>query len=127
MRTTKDNMRVIKKSVFSLCGFYFCGLFAFSSSARVVDSSTEAGALCIDGPLCVRGGSSSLSRLVGSIPEDLCPNFIIEQQILRDKKSSLTTDSPDEICARKIGNFRNHFKDAGELESYLRRNPFSLS
>ena len=122
-------MRVIKKSVFSLytfslCGFYFCGLFAFSSSARVVDSSTEAGALCIDGPLCVRGGSSSLSRLVGSIPEDSCPKFIIRQQILRDKKSSLTTDSPDEICARKIGNFRSHFKDVGELESYLRRNPF---
>ena len=104
---------------------YLCTLaFPFSSVARVVDSSTEASSLCIDGPLCASGGSSSLSRLTESLPKDTCPKFILEQQVLRDQKISLTTDSPDEICSTSTVNNLNHFKDAGELESYLKQNPF---
>ena len=104
---------------------YFCALYLCAfSSARVVDSSTEASSLCIDGPLCASRGSSSLSRLTESLPKDTCPKFIIEQQVLRDQKISLTTDSPDEICSTSTVNNLNHFKDAAELESYLKQNPF---
>ena len=103
-----------------LCTLYLCAF----SSARVVDSSTEAGSLCIDGPSCIGNGSSSLSRLTESLPKDVCPKFIIEQQVLRDQKISLTTDSPDEICSASTVNNLNHFKDAGELEVYLKQNPF---
>ena len=86
--------------------------------------TTEASSLCIDDPLCAGGGSSSLSRLTESLPKDTCPKFIIEQQVLRDQKISLTTDSPDEICSTSTVNNLNHFKDAAELESYLKQNPF---
>ena len=53
-----------------------------------------------------------------------CPKFIIKQQILRDTKSSLAVDSPNEICSIGIANNLNHFENAGELESYLQGNPF---
>ena len=110
----------IKNKIMYLCTLYLCAF----SSARVVDSFTEASSLCIDGPLCASRGSSSLSRFVESIPEDTCPKFIIEQQVLRDQKISLTTDSPDEICSTSTVNNLNHFKNAGEFESYLQNNPF---
>ena len=92
--------------------------------ASLEENSTEASSLCIDGPLCAGSGSSSLSRLTESLPKDTCPKFIIEQQVLRDQKISLTTDSPDEICSTSTVNNLNHFKDAAELESYLKQNPF---
>ena len=110
----------IKNKIMYLCALYLCAF----SSARVVDSSTEASSLCIDGPSCAGGGSSSLSRLAESLPKDTCPKFIIEQQVLRDQKISLTTDSPDEICSTSTVNSLNHFKNAGEFESYLQNNPF---
>lgn len=116
---------MVKKSYFIL---YF-SLFLFTHPIFPVDfllannSKTEAGALCTNEALCTgTNRNSSLSRLVESIPQ--CPKFTIKQQILRDQKSSLTTDSPDEICSASTVNNLNHFKDAGELESYLQQNPF---
>ena len=97
--------------VFSLCVF----------SYAVADASTEATAPCLDRLSCA-DSDPSLSRLVESIPEAPCPKFIIEQQVLRDSKSSLTTDSPDEICTG-VATSSNHFKNASELESYLRQSP----
>ena len=101
--------------VFSLCVYTF-------SYAVADESATEATAPCLDGLLCA-DSDPSLSRLVESIPEAPCPKFIIEQQVLRDSKSSLTTDSPDEICSTGVANSMNHFKNASELESYLRQSP----
>ena len=116
------------KSIEFICKFFFSFLvfsvIVLSHISYAESSSTEAGALCIDGALCAGGGSSSVSRLVGSIPEDSCPKFIIKQQILRDEKGSLTTESPDEICSTGIANNLNHFKNAGEFESYLQSHPF---
>ena len=91
-------------------------------------SSTEAGALCMDWSLCEEPHDPSLSRLTAlapltaSISQNSCPKFIIEQQILRDKKSSLTADSPDEVCS--IESFVSRFKSADEFESYIQNNPF---
>ena len=107
--------------VFVLCAYTF-------SYAVVNESATEATAPCLDRLSCADSDSSlsslsSLSRLVESISENPCPKFIIEQQILRDSKSSLTTDSPDEICSTGAANSMNHFKNASELESYLRQSP----
>ena len=102
----------IKNNIFYLCIYAFSYAFA--------DNSTSAGALCIDGSLCI-SHNSSLSRFVESIPQ--CPKFILRQQILRDQKSSLTTNSPDEICSNGIANNLNHFENAHEFESYLQNNP----
>ena len=107
--------------------YFFIVLLNFSAvSILANESATEATAPCLDRASCATGNDSSLSslsRLVESIPEAPCPKFIIEQQILRDSKSSLTTDSPDEICSTGVANSMNHFKNASELESYLRQNP----
>ena len=100
--------------VFSLCVYTF-------SYAVADESATEATAPCLDRLSCA-DSDPSLSRLVESIPEAPCPKFIIEQQVLRDSKSSLTTDSPDEICTG-VATSSNHFKNASELESYLRQSP----
>ena len=89
-------------------------------SYAFAENSTEAGTLCINEALCT-DHNSSLSRLVESIPQ--CPQFILRQQILRDQKSSLTTDSPDEICSNGTVNNLNHFENAHKLESYLQNNP----
>ena len=109
-------LNIFKNFVFSLCVLAFS--YVFSSYARASDSSTEAGALCIDGDLCAGGGSSSLSRLAETLPEDSCPKFIIKQQILRDKKGSLTADSPDEICSSSTANSLNHFSYLTKLYSF---------
>ena len=101
--------------VFSLCVYTF-------SYAVADESATEATAPCLDRLSCA-DSDPSLSRLVESIPEKPCPKFIIEQQILRDSKSSLTTSSPDEICSTGVANSSNHFKNASELEAYLRQSP----
>ena len=92
------------------------------------DSFTEAGALCMDWSLCEEPHDPSLSRLTAlapltaSISQGSCPKFIIEQQILRDNKSSLTADSPDEVCS--IESFVSRFKTADEFETYIQNNPF---
>ena len=97
--------------------FYLC---VFVLSYALADHSTEVKALCMNGSLCV-DHSSSLSRFVEFIPQ--CPKFILRQQILRDKKSSPTTDSPDENCS--IGaNALSDFENAHEFESYLQQNPY---
>ena len=101
-------------------------LSAFPAAAD--DSSTEAGALCMDWSFCEEPHDPSLSRLTALAPltavisQGSCPKFIIEQQILRDKKSSLTADSPDEVCS--IESFVSRFKSADEFESYIQNNPF---
>ena len=102
----------IKNNIFYLCIYAFSYAFA--------ENSTEVGALCIDESLCI-SHNPSLSRFVESIPQ--CPKFILRQQILRDQKSSLTTDSPDEICSTGTTNNLNHFENAHKLESYLQNNP----
>ena len=84
------------------------------------NSSTEAGTVCLDEASC-RGDDSSLSKLTESLPK--CPKFIIEQQIIRDSRSSLATESPDEICLKNNQALSSHFKTSSELESYLKRNP----
>ena len=95
-------------------------LSAFPAAAD--DSSTEAGALCIDTAFCTNE-SSNLSKIAKFVSaNNPCPKFIIEQQILRDKKSSLTADSPDEVCS--IESFVSRFKSADEFESYIQNNPF---
>ena len=111
IQTDKNNMK-IKNNIFYLCIYAFSYAFA--------ENSTEAGALCIDESLCI-SHNPSLSRFVESIPQ--CPKFILRQQILRDQKSSLTTDSPDEICSTGTTNNLNHFENAHKLESYLQNNP----
>ena len=122
----------------SCCSFIFNRILTFSYiltlSAILTQkifslensNDTEIGAICIDESLC--GTSSlfdpSLSRLSESIPEIACPKFIIEQQTLRDSKSSLTADSPDEICSTGVANSTNYFQNASELEAYLRQNSY---
>ena len=99
-----------------------------SYAEPISNSSTEAGALCMDWSFCEEPHDPSLSRLTAlapltaSISQNSCPKFIIEQQILRDKKSSLTADSPDEVCS--IESFVSRFKSADEFESYIQNNPF---
>ena len=93
------------------------------------ESATEAGALCVSSLLC-EDSDPSLSRLVEfapiteSISQNSCPQFIIKEQLLRDEKSSLTADSPDEICSSVTASSVDHFKSAGELEAYLQDSPF---
>ena len=100
--------------------YLFC-LLGYFGLAHSQNSQTEAGAACIDGSTCADGRPSSLSTLVESLPQ--CPKFIIEQQTLRDEKSSLTASSPNEICLKGADSFNNHFKNAVELESYLQGHP----
>ena len=84
-----------------------------------VFADTEAGILCIEN--CSSEKNSLFLENI-SVLNQICPEFIIKRQILRDHKSSLTTDSPDQICSGRIdvGQFKNSF----EFEAYIQQNPF---
>ena len=115
----------MKVNFFHYLGLVLVVIISFGAFSAVTaeDASIEASAICIDGEVCADGQPSSLSKFVESISANSCPQFIIEQQTLRDEKSSLTASSPNEICLKKADHFNNHFKDAVELESYLQGHP----
>ena len=109
----------IRDNVFYLCILIF--VTAVFGMSVVADESTEAGAFCIDENVCTDSRFSPLSSLTELT--DICPKFTIKQQILRDNVSSLTADSPDEICLKGADHFTSYFENAEELESYIQNNP----